>query len=218
MQVTEAYQSLPLSARTTHDTFRYLIEVYMDDYIRLATARSRAQLDHVASSVMCAIHEIFPPDETNENNPISCKKLLKWDGLWDTIKEILGFCFHRDNKTIWVTEGKRNALIKTMQGWLRATSKNTMYGIPFMDFWSLLYRVRHVFLSIPAGKGLMSPFYSILDKEPKVVFLRRNHNLLTAIHECCIFLRSIVSHPTKCQSLVGGWPHIVGVLDASNHC
>ena len=31
MQVTEAYQSLPLSAPTTHNIFRYLIEVYMDD-------------------------------------------------------------------------------------------------------------------------------------------------------------------------------------------
>jgi hypothetical protein len=216
-QASEAYNSLPEATPSPHDAFRYLIEVYVDDYIGLATAASRRQLDHVANSVMCAIHEIFPPSDTPEDDPISFKKLVQQEGSWDTIKEILGFCFNGSDKTMWVNNGKRDALISTMKGWLRATSKNATFGIPFRDFRSTLYKVRYAFLSIPAGKGLMSPFYSILGKEPTVVFLRRNHKLRTAIQECCIFLRSSVSHPTKCRSLVGGWPHIVGVTDASKH-
>jgi len=216
-QVTPAYQSLPRGMPGAHDAFKYLMEVYIDDYIGLATATSWTQLDHVANSMMCAIHDIFPPAVTDEDDPISFKKLLKQEGSWDTVKEILGFCFHGGDKTIWVEEGKRDALIATMRGWLRATSKNATYGISFTEFRSTLYKVRHAFLSIPAEKVLMSPFYSILGKEPKVVFLLRNDKLRTAVNECCIFLRSSISSPTKCRSLVGGWPHIIGVTDASKH-
>ena len=64
---------------------------------------------------------------------------------------------------------------------------------------------------------MMSLFYSILAKQPPVVYLSRNAPLRTAIEECRIFLRNSVSSPTKCQSLVPGWPHIVGVADASKH-
>jgi hypothetical protein len=216
-QVTPAYQALPQTLPPENDTFRYLVEVYVDDYIGLVTATSRDQLDHVANSVMCAIHEVFLPDVDDEADPISFKKLLKQEGSWDTAKEILGFCFHGGDKTIWVSEGKRDALIATMKGWLRANAKNTAYGIPFPEFRSILYKVRHAFLSVPAGKGLMSPFYRILGKEPKVMFLRRNDKLRTAVEECCIFLRSSISSPSKCRSLVRGWPHVIGVTDASKH-
>jgi hypothetical protein len=37
-QVTDAYNSLPAVTTTPHDPFRFLIEVYVDDYIGLATA------------------------------------------------------------------------------------------------------------------------------------------------------------------------------------
>jgi hypothetical protein len=216
-QVADSHKALPQASPPTQDVFRYLIEVYVDDYIGLVTATAHAQLDHVANSVMCAIHEVFPPDEDDKNDPILLKKILQGEGSWDIIKEILGFCFHGGNKTMWVSEGKRDTLIETMRGWLRSTAKNATYGIPFADFRSTLYKVRHAFLSIPAGKGLMSPFYRILGQEPRVVFLRCNHKLRTAVHECCIFLRNSISHPTKCRSLVGGWPHIVEVTDASKH-
>jgi hypothetical protein len=216
-QNSSAYASVPEATAPGSEDFRYLVEVYVDDYIGLVTATSRAQLDHVANSVMCAIHEVFPPHECATDDPISFKKLLQKDGAWDTIKEILGFCFDGSNKTIWVAEGKRDALIATMRGWLRSTAKNATFGIPFAEFRSILYKVRHAFLSIPAGKGLMSPFHSILGKEPKVVFLRRNDKLRTAVKECCTFLQSSVSHPTKCRSLIGGWPHVIGVSDASKH-
>ena len=216
-QTSTAYQELSRELVTTKDDFRYLVEVYVDDYIGLVTATSRAQLDHVANAVMCGIHDIFPPEQRDEDDPISFKKLLKSEGSWDVVKEILGFCFHGGDKTIWVAEGKRDALIATMKEWLRATSKNAHYGIPFTDFRSTLYKVRHAFLSLPAGCGLMSPFYKILGKEPKTVFLRRNEKLRTAVVECCVFLRSSISSPTKCQSLIAGWPHIIGVTDASKH-
>jgi hypothetical protein len=166
---------------------------------------------------MCAIHDIVPLDARDEDDLILFKKLVNQEGLWDVVKKILGFCFHGGDKTILVSEGKSDALIATMTGWLRNTSKNANYGIPFTEFRSTLYKVRHAFLSIPAGRGLMSPFYRILGKERKVVFLHQNERLCIAVIECCIFLQSSISSPTKCRSLVAGWPYIIGVMDASKH-
>jgi hypothetical protein len=40
----------------------------------------------------------------DEDDPISLKKLLKREGAWDIIKEILGFVFNGNNKTMWLAE------------------------------------------------------------------------------------------------------------------
>ncbi len=215
-QTSAAYQDLPATDHyTTPEPFRYLVDVYVDDFIGLAIPTSREQLDHVANGIMCGVHDIFPPHEEDSNDPISLKKLLQGDGAWDDTKEILGFVFNGSDKTMWLSEGKRDALMDTIKGWLRATRKNANFGIPFRDFRSVLYKIRHAFTSIPAGHGLMSPFYRVLSKEPKTVFLRRNNTLYEALEDCRRFLRQSVSTPTRCQNLVHGWPDIVGVTDAS---
>ena len=83
---------------------------------------------------MHAINDIFPPKEQTDDDPISLKKLLQQEGSWVLFKEILGFCFHGGDKTIWVAEGKWDAMIQTLKGWLRTTSKNANYGVPFPEF------------------------------------------------------------------------------------
>jgi hypothetical protein len=108
---------------------------------------------------MCGIHDVFPPEEHEADDPISLKKLLQEDGAWDTVKDLLGFVFNGTDHTMWLCKGKREALIQTLSSWLRSTRKNKQFGIPFAKFRSVMYKVRHAFLSIPAGKGLLSPFY-----------------------------------------------------------
>ena len=183
----------------------------------LAIPTSRRVLDHVANGVMCGIHDVFPPEGRVEDDPISLKKLLQQDGAWDTLKDLLGFVFNNTTHTMWLVDGKRQALIDTITTWLRSTSKNKQYGVPFAEFWSVLYKIWHAFLSIPAGKGLLSPFYRILSTQPRVVFLRWNKILQQALKETRIFLRDSISNPTHCNSLVTGWPDYVGICDASKH-
>jgi hypothetical protein len=93
--------------------------------------------------------------------------------------------------------------------------KNAKFGIPFKEFLSTLYKIRHSFTLIPEGHGLMSPFYRVLSNSPNVVFLRRNKTLYTALHDCKQFLQGSISMPTKCRNLIHGWPNVVGVTDAS---
>ncbi len=53
------------------------------------------------------MHDVFPTDKVNENDPLSYKKLLKLEGMWALTKEdVLGFTFDGDKKTIWLEEPK----------------------------------------------------------------------------------------------------------------
>jgi hypothetical protein len=221
-QSTPAYASVPYPPCITSDgtsaatePFKYLVDMYVDDFIGLVIPTTRAQLDHVANSIMCGIHDVFPPHDEADHDPISLKKLLAGDGAWDEIKEILGFVFHGGNKTMWLSEGKRDAILLLVRTWLRSTRKNARFGIPFREFRSTLYKIRHAFTAIPAGEGLMSPFYRVLSKAPKTVFLQRSKTLYTALEDCRWFLQESVSTPTKCSSLVHGWPDYICVTDAS---
>lgn len=69
-QVTPTYQSLPTTSEKECDRFCYFINVYVNDYIGQAMATLWAQLDHVANLVMYAIHDIFLPDQSDEDDTL----------------------------------------------------------------------------------------------------------------------------------------------------
>ena len=211
---SEEYRALPATAQRRG--LRYLVEVYVDDFVALAMAVSKAQLDHVAGGVMHGIHDVFPSNEDDNEDAISLKKLRKHEGTWMLRKEILGFEFYGEEKTLWLEEGKRNVLLTVLKGWIRASAV-TNAGVPFEDFRSVIAKIRHAFIAIPNGKGLLSPCNRVMRKEPKVVYFHRNEPLRRAIVDIRTLLRESVASPTKCSELVPAWPHFVGVKDASGH-
>ncbi len=176
----EAYEALPES---NDGMLRYLLEVYVDDYVSLVIPASREHLRHVSNGTMMAIHDVFPPDEIDENDPISEKKLKQGDGEYAPTKTILGFELDGKEKTIWLEEAKRAYLLTVLKGWVRAGQSSTA-GIPFKDFESIVAKIRHAFTAIPAGRGLLSPCNRILQKKPPVVYLHRNPVLLAALAAC----------------------------------
>ena len=187
----------------------------MDDFIGLAIPTSLPQLRHFSNAVMYGIHDVFPPHDEELLDPISAHKLYKGDGVWATQKDILGLTFDGDAKTLWLEAEKRDTLISIISGWLRV-GRTKRIGIPFVEFQSVISKLRHAFFTIPAGYGLMSPFNGILRLQPRHIFLHRNKPLVTALTECRTFLRESVSRPTKCSSLVQAWPDYVGITDASS--
>jgi hypothetical protein len=201
---------------TATDGFKFMLEVYMDDYVGLAIPSSREQLQHYSDAVMYGIHDVFPPDDNDEEDPISLKKLFKKDGSWALVKDILGLTFDGDNKTVWLENDKRDAILTILNSWIRH-SKHRQYGIPFHQFRSVISKIRHAFITIPAGRGLMSPFNSILRRAPTLVYLHKNEELRLALCECRTFLRESVGNPTKCSRLITKWPDYIGVKDASSH-
>jgi hypothetical protein len=110
-QTTQAYRNLPSKTGTLHDahaqvdqTLKYLIVVYVDDFIGLAIPTTCEQLDHVANSVMCRVHDVFLPHDSDRDDLISFKKRFQGDDTWDEIKELLGFVFNGTDKKMWLTK------------------------------------------------------------------------------------------------------------------
>ena len=123
--------------------------------------------------------------------------------------------FNGNNKTIWLSTSKRDALLATLHTWIRLAKQRG--GIPFAQFRTMLAKLQHAFLTVPAGRVLFSPFYNIIAIQPQFVFLHRNTHLLAAVEDCRIFLRDTIGTPTKCKNLVSSWPDYVGITDASGH-
>ena len=105
----EAVKNLPVQG--DNDDLRYFVDVYVDDFIPMAIATSQEQLRHVANAVMQGIHDVFPACEIDENDSISLKKLKKLEGEWALVKDVLGFTFDGDKKTMILEEPKREFLL-----------------------------------------------------------------------------------------------------------
>jgi hypothetical protein len=176
-----AVKNLP--EKSIDESFRYFIDVYVDDFIPMAVATSRSQLEHVATAVMTGIHDVFPACDDDEDDPISLKKLKKLDGQWALQKDILGFAFDGEAKTMQLEEPKREFLLAILQKWTRSAAHGKA-GIPLTEFESVIAKCRHAFMSIPAGMGLLTPCNAILRKRPPFIFLSRNMPLLQAIRDC----------------------------------
>ncbi len=75
------------------------------------------------------IHDVFPADKIDANDPISENKLKQLDGEYLTTKTILDFDFNGDDKTIWLEEAKQAHLLTVLHGWIRLSKSGTT-GIP----------------------------------------------------------------------------------------
>jgi hypothetical protein len=69
-----------------------MLEVYVDNFMNLIIPVSQEQIRHDAMAVMTGIHDVFLPDDIDNNNPISEKKIKRERALiqpekhsWDSI-------------------------------------------------------------------------------------------------------------------------------------
>ena len=67
-----------------------MLEVYADDCISLAIAKSKKDLDHTVNARMHEKYSMFPASTIESKDPISEKKMIKKDGQWRVEKGILG--------------------------------------------------------------------------------------------------------------------------------
>jgi hypothetical protein len=200
----------------SNDSFRYLQEVFVGDFLALAMALSQEQVRHVANALMTGIHDVFPADDNDENDPLSLKKLMKLEGQFSYEKELLGFDFDGILKTMILNKNKRELLLAILHRWIRSASRSEM-GAPFQEFESVTSKLRHAFTAIPAGRGLMTPFNKLQRLRPPIVYFHKNKQLLQVVKDCQDLLREATLHPTPCRELVMGETDFVGVKDALIH-
>ncbi len=210
------FATLPMTAHDKQGCFLCMVEVYVDDFVSLVIPISQEQLCHVGNAVMHGIHNVFPPDAIDSDDPILEKKLGKGKGTYETRKTLLGFDFDGNEKTMWLESAKCEKLLTVLKGWIR-TGKTGSAGIAFGKFESTISKIRHAFTSILAGRGLLSPCNRLLKQRPAYVYLHRNLSILTALKGCRTLLCESTSEPTRCRELVTGWPDYIGIVDASGH-
>ncbi len=111
------YTDLPETAIESKG-FGYMVEVYVDNFMSLVIPVSWEQLPRVANAIMHGIHDVFPLDEDDSNDPILEKKLKKGEGRYDTRKTLLGFDFDGEGKTLWLESAKQEKLLTILRGWI----------------------------------------------------------------------------------------------------
>jgi hypothetical protein len=116
---------------------------------------------------------------------------------------------------MWLEEEKRATLLTILPSWLH-TGKSK-HGVPFVEFESMVAKLRCAFTALPGGWGLLSPCNRLLKQGPLVVYFPINEPLNLAVSNCRTILWESTSRPTRCQELEAGWTYFVGVVDASSH-
>ena len=110
----------------TKKNFVNLIEVFVEDFIASTNNTNWEQLTQFSRAMLHGIHSIFPPLEVSGHqgeDPISQKKLIQGEGLWETTKDILGWIFDRSNFTIQPTPDKCQKIAKLIK-------KSAKWGFP----------------------------------------------------------------------------------------
>ena len=98
----------------------------------LAIPKIQDQLHHVAEARMTGRHDVFPPDNDDNQDAISLKKILKKEAAWATIKNVLVFEFDGNSgeHTICLTEDCCTDILKKPKKWIRE-GEHRKKGIPF---------------------------------------------------------------------------------------
>jgi hypothetical protein len=211
------YKSLPATSDQDSDLF-FNLEVYVDDFIGMCTAYSQCQLDHTARAVMMGIHDVFPPATCEDDDPNSVKKLKAGDGAWGHGKEVLGFDFDGEERTIILNKKRTDELMSILKQWARLAKKKKKCGavrVPFDEFRTIINRLRHAAICVPTGRALLSECNTAAAIERKWVYFRWDSNLCRELVGWRTLLREATAKPTKCACLVSGHPDYIGIVDAS---
>ena len=189
----------------------YLLEVFIDDFIAAARAKSPKELKHISRALLHAIHDVFPEGvHSPEDQPISVKKMDKGEAQWDVVKEVLGWICDGKEKTICLPSEKVNKIVKALKEMLRCKA-----GTPFEEFRQLMGKLYHASIGIPAGKGFMTPLNHQLAKGPKKVWFRKGSLQREALQLWIALLHDAMTKPTRARELLPASPDYVGLKDAS---
>ena len=137
-EVNTEFSEIPQNDSSEYP-FKYIMEVYMNDYIVLGIPRSWSQLHHVTIGVMTGINDVLPPDDDDGKYSISLNIFLKKEGAWKVMKNVIGFDFDTNpgEHTIWLTDDLHTDLLEKLKNGFgnESTSKRA----------SLLRSFKHIF-------------------------------------------------------------------------
>ena len=203
-------------AQRLHKLF-YLFEVYVDDYCALLQTTDEQMLRHHSRALLHAVHELFPtPDITGHagENPISQKKLIvDREGVWDVLKEILGWIFDGVKRTMQLPTPKIEKMLRTIRNLLRHKSCATT------EFQSIVGKLQHATLGLPTKQAFITPLYHCLKSANPCgkVYIHPQSPQHQALLDCQQALKAMMDEPIDCRQLVPDFPAYIGFCDACKY-
>jgi hypothetical protein len=188
------------------------MEVYVNDFIQAAQTTDPDRLLHMSHAILHGIHSVFPPPSVTGHDgedPVSQKKLEQGDSHWATRKEILGWIFDGQNRTIELPTDKVNKITAELHSITRKAA------VPTKDFEKLRGKLRHACIGLPAGNGLMSPIDAALTGGKHFIKIWDNPLLLNTLRDFVTLIGLLAARPTHCRELIVGDPGYLGYDDAS---
>ena len=186
-----------------------LIEVFMDDFIAATNNVDTDHLRHTARAMLHAIHSVFPPPDVTGHpggDPVSIKKILKGEGKWEHLKEVLGWMIDGVNYTIYLPEKKMDAIVKELSKIQRLKS------IPLNRMQKIAGKLQHASYAMPGGWGLFSPIQMAMRGNPR--HIKITPFLAETLKDWKIIIKEITKIPTHVLQLVDGYPDFLGYSDA----
>lgn len=167
----------------------------------LAIASSKQQLDHIVTSLLHGIHDVFPPCETDGKDSNSLKKFTKGKGAWALHKDLLSFIIDDNvrHKSICLEEAWREMLLSTLHKWI-LMYRFDRNGIPFLEFYSIIYKIQHAFIT----KWTLPTTYHTIGMQPNRVYLSRNKPLVDTMHDIQALHWESTTNLMLCKELVQG--------------
>ncbi len=190
-----------------------LVEVFVDDFIACTDNLSQTHLQNVSRAMLHGIHSIFPPPNVTGHkggDPISEKKLDKLEGLWDFVKEILGWMIDGANFTIELPPSK----VAKITDLLRDTRKKKF--LPLKEFQKLAGTLHHASTGIPGGRGLFTTLWMAL-KTVKHKTITMSKELHATLDDFKWLFQQIANNPVNVAQLVPSLPTSHGYTDACKH-
>ena len=191
-----------------------LLEVFVDDFIGLTDNTSRAHLENFSRAMLHGIHTVFPPPSVTGHHvggdPISEKKLKKLEGLWEHVKEVLGWMLDGANYTIKLPDAKIKKIVDTLKKLGRQRT------IRVLDFQKIAGTLHHASMGIPGGRGLFTTIWAALNSQHKG-YIKVTADLKEVFRDFDWLFRQIANHPINVAQLVARLPETHGYTDACKY-
>jgi len=209
----------PVPMRARAETPSRCLQVYVDDFCLAATQSLDGQhTPTISRAGIHSIHSLFPPPEVTKHEngkpPISQKKLEKGEGQWRVEKEKVGFLFNGRRRTVRLPKEKARRYVTETKQLL--TRKRT----PVKKFQTVVGRLRHASMILPAANGFFTPINSALKPDaagnpPRHIGLGKNSEVREALVDITVLLKLLSHRPTHVREIVPDIPKFAGYHDAA---
>jgi hypothetical protein len=189
--------------------------VYVDDYILAAVeSPDGSALLRTGRAALHTIHGLFPPParsgHVDGKDPISLKKLEAGDARWAQSKELLGFVFDGQSRTVHLTQRKALGITEAITRLLKKTRA------PVPKFQSVVGKMRHVATILPSARSLFTPVNRALRGHPSTISLSASGEVRAALLDLRQLVTTLAARPTHVREILPAHdPDYIGYCDAS---